>query len=466
MKGLPSRAHFIGIGGSGMGPLAEALLRVGVEITGSDICEGPMVRRLRRLGARISVSHNKSNLDEARLVVFSSAIPADNPEIEEAKRRGIEVIHRAEMLARLMRGCCRRGILVAGTHGKTTGSALVAFLLKEAGLKPWAIVGGTPRGSLPNPMIGEGDFFVTEADESDGSMLILPAFGVIVTNIEADHLDHFGDIEEIYRAFLGLAEKIPEDGILVLNADDPRCRRLASERLKCRVATFGLVRPADYQAKWVRTGPSGSRFVVCKWGREVGEARLSIPGRHNVENVLGALALCDGLGLDIEGLLPALPKFKGMRRRFEPVVVGPVTVIDDYGHHPTEIQAVLLCARQLVKGGRIFVVFQPHRFSRTKFLAAEFPPAFSLADVVIVTEIYGAFEEPIPGVTGAWLAEHIARGTPKCVEVEYAPTIEEAVEKVLAKGPSEGEVILTVGAGDVYKVAHLLRRRLKGGLQE
>lgn len=444
-----------------MGPLAEALIHLGVEVTGSDVYKGVIVRRLKRLGAKVFIGHRESNLNEACLVVYSSAIPPDNPEIEGAKSKGLETIHRAEMLSRLMKVCARRAILVSGTHGKTTATALVAFLLREAGLRPWAIVGGRPRGGLPNPLIGGKGFFVTEADESDKSMLTLPASAVIVTNIEVDHLDYFEGIEDIYKAFLELVRKVPQDGLLVLNADDPGCRGLRSERLKCKVLTFGLVRQADYEAKEIRAGPHGSSFVVYKEGREVGQARLSIPGRHNVQNALASLALCGGMGIELTRLLPALPKFKGMKRRFELVFKGPVTVIDDYGHHPTEIQAVIVCARQLLKRGRLFVIFQPHRFSRTKFLSDDFAPTFSLSDVVIVTEIYAAFEEKIPGVTGAWLSKKISEGVPPYVKVHYSPTVEEAAERVLSLGLREGDVVLTIGAGDVYKAAYLLRHHFR-----
>jgi UDP-N-acetylmuramate--alanine ligase len=456
------RIHFVGIGGIGMCGLAELLRAQGYTVTGSDLAEGPTVARLRGLGVAVAIGHDAGHVGGADVVVVSSAVRASNPELLEAERRGIPVIPRAEMLAEVMR--LKDGIAVAGTHGKTTTTSLLAHVLQVAGLDPTIVVGGRVIGSgeegeRTGARLGGGPFLVAEADESDGSFLHLSPVIAVVTNVEAEHLDHHGSLDALEDAFAAFLERLPFWGAAVLCLDDPGVQRLLA-RISRRRITYGLLAQADWVASEVRTDGAGMAFVVRRKGETLGSVSLPLPGRHNVANALAALAVADEVEVPFAVAAEALASFRGVERRFETKgVVAGVRVVDDYGHHPSEVRATLAAARG-VHPGRIVVVFQPHRYTRTRDLFDAFTTAFHDADLLVLTEIYAAGEPKLPGVEAAALADAIrARGHR---DVRFVPDLER-VPAELAPELRGGDLVLTLGAGSVSKLGPRILERLAEG---
>ncbi len=451
----PQRVHFVGIGGAGMSGIAMVLLDHGYTVSGSDLKKSEITDKLQILGARVYYGHSPSHVGEAELVVYSSAVPPDNPELVIARKRGLPVIPRAEMLGRLMRQ--RKGIAVAGAHGKTTTTSLVAFLLERTGLDPTVIIGGEMNG-FGNAKAGGGEHLVAEADESDGSFSLLDPSIVVVTNVEDDHLDYYRTVEAIRRAFREFIFKVPRDGVAVLNYDDLFLRRVVHE-LPFPVITYGCSPDADYRLAEFHLNCAYSGAEVY-WRRELlGRLKLTIPGRHNLLNALAVVAVGRHLGLEFPEIARALKDFRGVRRRFE--LVGEsrgVRVVDDYAHHPTEIKATLEAARQ-TRPNRLIAVFQPHRYTRTKYLYAEFGKAFTAADQVLLNKIYPAGEKPIPGVTAQLIGDEIQK------QQRVEPLLFEEQDHLVAHLASvvrEGDLVITLGAGDIWKSGRALLRILEG----
>ena len=441
--------HFVGIAGIGMSGIAEVLLNLGYHVSGSDLKSSETTRRLAAMGGKISLGHARENVGEADVVVISSAVKSSNPEVIEARSRGIPVIPRAEMLGELMRMKC--GVAVAGSHGKTTTTSLVATVLKAANLDPTAVIGGRLNSSGSNARLGQSEYLVAEADESDGSFLRLSPTVGVVTNIDPEHLDHYGTIEELKRTFLDFINKVPFYGLAVLCADHPEVRSLLP-LVEKRYVTYGIDTPADYQARDVTFDRLTSRFSVVRRGEVLGQVTLAMPGAHNVLNALAVLAVADYFGVAFATYREALAGFQGVGRRF--TVRGEargIMVVDDYGHHPAEIRATLAGARRgfASAGRRIVAAFQPHRYTRTKLLLDDFASAFDDADLVMITDIYAAGEEPIPGINAALLVETIRRHGHK--NVHYVPSRSE-VAGLLAPQLREGDIVITLGAGDVWMV--------------
>ncbi|HKQ58400.1 MAG TPA: UDP-N-acetylmuramate--L-alanine ligase, partial [Candidatus Eisenbacteria bacterium] len=401
MYGSSHRIHFIGIGGAGMSGLAEVLLTMGYPVSGSDLKASDVTERIVRQGGRVFVGHAASNVEGAQVVVYSTAVPEDNPELRAARASQVPVIARAEMLAELMR--MKYGVAVGGAHGKTTTTSLVAAVLGRGGLDPTIVVGGRLRALGANARLGHGEFLVAEADESDGSFLKLSPAIAIITNIDREHLDHYADMDDIRRAFLDFANRVPFYGVSVVCVDDPEVRGILPQIAK-RTILYGTRPEAGVRAEQVELKPGGSRFGVVAHGMRLGTVELQLPGSHNVLNALAAVAV----GLEVEvgfaHIAEALATFPGVARRFETRgLASGVRVVDDYGHHPTEVAATLAAARGL--GGRVLVLFQPHRYSRTAALRREFGGCFGEADRVWVLDIYAAGEAPIPGISARTLVE-------------------------------------------------------------
>jgi len=446
MRTKVRRIHMVGIGGSGMSGIAEVLLNLGYDVGGSDLAYGPVVKRLKQLGADIAIGHGRENVGAADVVVRSSAVTADNPELVEAKSRGIPIIPRAEMLAELMR--LRTGIAVAGTHGKTTTTSLLATIFTEAGLDPTVIIGGRLNAYGAGARLGEGEYLIAEADESDGSFLCLSPITTVVTNVDADHLDFYSGQQAIDDAFVHFLNAIPFYGVNVVCLDDPGVVRLLP-RVNRPVLSYGFSEKARLRGNILRLGGS-SRFEVFLDGAFLAEMRLNHPGRHNVQNALGALGVALEAGIPAGIVAEAFSKFAGVGRRFElKGAAGGVTVVDDYGHHPAEIKATLATAKSCYPDKRLVVVFQPHRFTRTKALFGEFCRCFEGVDELILTEIYPASESPIPGVSGESLAQGIRQVSK--TRVTFFPDFA-AVEEALPDMVASGDLLLTLGAGNVWQV--------------
>jgi UDP-N-acetylmuramate--alanine ligase len=443
------RIHFVGIGGIGMSGIAEVLLNLGLVVSGSDIRRTDITARLERLGARIAYGHRAENVDDAHVVVTSSAVRQDNPEVQEAKRRPIPVIQRAEMLAELMR--MKYSVAVAGAHGKTTTTSLVASVLRKGGLDPTCAIGGRLNSLGTNAKLGSSKYLVAEADESDGTFLILFPTIAVVTNIDLEHLDFYRDLDDIKQAFLTFINKVPFFGLAILCADNEHLMSLVP-LLKRRYTTYGLSEKAELRAVDLRQDGYGTAFGVLHRGERLGEVHLSTPGVHNVVNALAAIAAGIELGVNFPASQEALQEFAGIHRRLELRWSNGVRIIDDYGHHPTEIRATLSAIRSMGKG-RMIVAFQPHRYTRTRALLDEFVTAFGDADVLIVTEIYAASEDRIEGVSGDVLAERIRSGGHD--HVLFAPTKEAIVEAVSGLARA-GDTVVTLGAGDIYRVGEEL----------
>jgi UDP-N-acetylmuramate--alanine ligase len=449
--------HFVGIGGIGMSGIAEVLLNLGYPVSGSDMRDSDVTRRLATLGARVSVGHGAANVAAADVVVVSSAVKADNPEVAAARARDIPVIPRAEMLGELMR--VKDGVAVAGSHGKTTTTTMIAVILARAGLDPTAVIGGKARAFGSNARLGQGELLVAEADESDGSFRHLFPTVAVITNIDREHLDHFGSVEALEAAFLDFAEKVPFYGQVVLGVDSPLAARLAP-RLTKRHVSYGL-RAGDYRGEIVDARPDGTSFRIRVRGRERGLAHIRMPGVHYAENALAALCVSDFLGVAFSDYCEALAAFEGVDRRFSVRgEAGGVLVVDDYGHHPTELAATIAAAR--LYGRRLVVAFQPHRYSRTRDLLDDFAPALAGADEVLLTDIYAAGEPAIPGVTAEALV-----GTFPSTSARVAHVPRSGLTAALVAAARPGDLVLCLGAGDITAVAGellagLSSRRPKG----
>jgi UDP-N-acetylmuramate--alanine ligase len=445
-----SRLHFVGIGGTGMSGIAEVLIDAGFRVSGCDLARSETTERLERLGARVWEGHSPDHLDEVDLVVTSSAVADGNPEVAAARGRGITVVRRAEMLAELMR--LKYGVAVAGTHGKTTTTSLVGAVLTEAGLDPTVIVGGRVRALGTGARLGKSDYLVVEADEFDRSFLRLHPVVAVITSIDRDHLDTYPDLEAIQRAFSEFANRVPFFGRVILCLDDPNIQTILPELRNRRVVTYGLSPQAELTAFGLEPTAAGSRFRVRSSQHGVlGTVELPMPGEHNVRNALAAIAVGQAMQLDFVRIAAALAGFEGVHRRFERLGRWRgAEVIDDYAHHPTEVTATLRAARQAYPRARVHAVFQPHLYSRTRDLAAEFGRSLLAADRALVTAIYPSRESPIPGVEADLVVEAARASGHR--RVELCADWTEAPER-LADGVAEGDVVLTLGAGDIYKLA-------------
>ncbi len=443
--------HLVGIGGSGMSGIAEVLLTLGYKVTGSDTGYSDSIRRLEGMGGTVHIGHQESHIEGAQVVVMSSAIASANPEIRAARAKVIPVIPRAEMLAELMR--LKFGIAIAGAHGKTTTTSMVASILAEAGLDPTFVVGGKVNAMGTHARLGRSDLLIAEADESDGSFLRLSPSVVVVTNMDREHLEHYGSMEKLEEAFLEFINKVPFYGAAILSADDHWIRGLLPRVVK-RFQTFGLSDFAgsltpDLFATDIESKALGVEFRAHYRGQKIGPFRIRIPGVHNVSNALAAICVALELDVPVDQIRSGLASFSGVERRFQ--IRGEkngIVVVDDYGHHPTEVRATLAAARA-TWSRRVVVVFQPHRYSRTKDLLEDFSRAFEQADLVYVLDIYAAGEEPIPGVTGQTLVEKIREsGHPAVHWVKRDSGLNSRLQDELR----EGDVLLTLGAGDVWKI--------------
>ncbi|WP_297209028.1 MULTISPECIES: UDP-N-acetylmuramate--L-alanine ligase [Thermodesulfovibrio] len=451
------KVHFIGIGGIGMSGIAEVLKNMGYTVTGSDIKESDTVRRLEGLGIKVFIGHREENLNDTDVVVFSSAVKHDNPEIVKAKKLGVPVIPRAEMLAELCR--LKYSILVAGAHGKTTTTSLIATLLNDGGFDPTVVVGGKLKSLGTNARLGQGDFMVAEADESDGSFLKLSPTIAVITNIDREHLDYFKNLKRIKKAFLEFADKVPFYGVSILCKECKHIRDLLP-RLSRRFLTYGFNESADFYSREIKFQFPYVNFKAFYRNKLLGEFSLNVPGKHNVLNALAAIAVAQELSMPVEKVKESLKNFTGIGRRFE--FKGErkgIRFYDDYGHHPTEIGAVLKTAMWL-KPERLCVIFQPHRYSRTRDLMEQFVKVFrdSLrkTDVLFLMNIYPAGESPIEGVSGEVLYEKLKSAGVNVIFNSDKETVKESILKELR----EGDVIFTIGAGDVYKIGEAVRDRL------
>jgi UDP-N-acetylmuramate--alanine ligase len=459
MFATSQHAHFIGIGGIGMSGIAEILLSLGMKVSGSDLRRGPVTDRLTQLGATIYEGHDAANVAGATVVVTSSAVGATNPEVVEAHARKIPVIQRAEMLAELMR--LKYGIAIAGMHGKTTTTSMVASVLFAGGLDPTVVVGGRVDALGSNARLGTTQYLVAEADESDRSFLKLSPILAVVTNLDREHMDCYRDMEDVERAFLAFMDKVPFYGAVTACIDNPQLKAI----LPCarrRVFTYGVAAEADYRLEFVQAGQGRfARFVVHTAQGPLGPFELHVPGRHNVLNATAAVAIARQLEVSEEKIAEGLNRFRGVDRRFQQRgAARGVTVVDDYGHHPTEIRATLAAARECGYK-RIHVVFQPHRFTRTFDLMDEFSGAFQDADTLAVLPIYAASEEPISGVTAERLAGRIGESSRiQGPAVQFAADFPAAIAAVAARA-REGDLILTLGAGSVSQLAPLILAALE-----
>ncbi len=450
MQGIHN-IHFIGIGGAGMSALAHVLCERGFHVSGSDKNTGGICEKLKALGAVVYQGHEAGQVRGADAVVISSAIHPDNCELVAAKEQGIRIMHRSDVLAELINHA--DGVAVAGAHGKTTTSAMLSCIAAESGIDPTIVIGGEVTSLGGNARSGSGRFVVAEADESDGSFLKFYPLYAIVTNIENDHMDHYGSEENIYAAFKQFVGSIRQGGAAVLCMDNAKLCRLAAET-GTRVISYGIDNEAaDYVAKDVCYHTGGTDYRVYKNGSLFAEVQLIVPGRHNVLNSLGALACAVEMGIKTDSILKALKNFTGAHRRFETKGrADGVWVVDDYAHHPTEISVTLNAARQ-TKPERLICVFQPHRYTRTQLLFDEFCTCFKGCDKLILTDIYAASEDPIEGVNSKALAEGIKKALG--IDVSYIPAKDE-IEHYLAENARPGDLIMTIGAGDVYKIGEAL----------
>jgi UDP-N-acetylmuramate--alanine ligase len=443
--GRTRRVHFVGIGGIGMSGIAELLANLGYIVSGSDEKSSAVTARLATLGIRVQQGHDAANVGDADVVVVSSAVRPTNPEVREAGRRQIPVIPRAEMLAELMR--LRFNVAVAGSHGKTTTTSMIALMLERAGLDPTAVIGGRLSAFGSNARLGHGELMVAEADESDRSFLKLFPTIAVMTNIDHEHLENYGGFDDLQQAFVDFANKVPFYGVVIACVDDATLASVVP-RITRRVRTYALDRDADVRASAVTLGPFSAKATV----NGLGDLSLKVPGRHNLQNALAAVAVGMELGLPFDRIAIGLEEFRGAERRFE--VKGEpngILVVDDYGHHPTEIAAVIAAAKTLRR--RIVVAFQPHRYTRTAALLTEFGPSLAGADHIVLTDIYGAGEDAIAGVTIDALADHVRRtaGAP----VDVVRDLNDVIEAVAAVA-RPGDVVLMLGAGSIGSVASRL----------
>lgn len=452
--------HFVGIGGIGMSGIAEVLLNLGYRISGSDLKRSAITDRLASLGATVMEGHAAANVGDAQAIVITSAVKADNPEVAEAVRKGIPVIPRGELLAELMR--LKFGIAMAGSHGKTSTTSMVATVLSHAGLDPTVVVGGrvaTMGGS--NARVGQSDLLVVESDESDGSFLKLAPILAVVTNIDREHLDHYGTLDAVLQAFLDFVNKVPFYGAAIVCLDDENVQRILPS-IKRRVVTYGTSSQADIEIRDIVMIAGASRFQLRRRGGELGTFELQVPGLHNILNATAAVAIGLEMELSADQIRAGLAQYRGVDRRFQlRGTVDGVRVVDDYGHHPTEIRATLQAARMGVE--RVLVLFQPHRYTRTQTLMEDFARSFHQADCVWVTDIYAASEQPIAGVTAEALVEAMRQFGHR--GAEYSGGMAAAVESAVAEA-RPGDLVLTLGAGSISQAGEALLRGLESKLGE
>lgn len=454
MQRKVKRIHFVGIGGIGMSGIAEVLVNLGYNVGGSDVQPSDTTARLQKIGAKIVIGHAAENVGNADVVVTSTAVRENNPEVIEAHRRNIPVIPRAEMLAELLK--MKFSIAVSGSHGKTTTTSMISTILAQGNLDPTMVIGGKLASIGSNARLGDGEIIVAEADESDGSFLKLSPTIAVMTNIDREHLDYYPGIAEIKEAFLKFANIVPFYGCTVLCHDNAHVREIVPS-IKRRMITYGIETPADYSAENMKFTKRKTCYTLVYKGEKLGKIELIVPGLFNVYNSLAAIAVARELNLDLATIREGLKSFSGVQRRLEiKGRVGEITVVDDYGHHPTEIKATLTAMRQIWKD-RLIVVFQPHRFTRTKALFEEFTTAFSDVDILIVNDIYPASEEPIAGIHSAALCEAIRKTGQK--HVEYIPDAEATVDYLL-KTAREKDTVATIGAGSIYKIGEAFINRL------
>ena len=449
------KIHFIGIGGAGMSGIARIMLAKGFNISGSDKNDSSLLTSLKALGAEIFIGHDAQNLGEAELVIISSAIAETNPELLAAKARSIQVVQRANALAWLMSEST--SIAVAGTHGKTTTTAMLTVALQSAGLDPSFAIGGTINTAGTNAHSGSGSIFIAEADESDGSFLAYQPTGAIITNIELDHVDHFADEAAVFEVFEHFVSSIKKNGFLVACGDDPGVKTLLKRinRPDLKILLYGKDESNDFRMSKIALAPTNSIASISSTGKKLGELQLSLPGEHNLLNSLAAFAAATEVGAAEDKLILGLKSFTGTRRRFElKGEVAGVKVIDDYGHHPTELTVTLIAAKNLAQSGRVIVVFQPHRYSRTAAFAPAFATALKIADFTFLLEVYAASEKPISGVSSLLIAKNMS-----ATEVKFEPSMLAVVNEVAAMAKS-GDVIITLGAGDVSSLGEPILQAL------
>jgi UDP-N-acetylmuramate--alanine ligase len=449
--------HFIGVGGSGMSGLASILLDSGHKISGSDIVSSKSTKRLTDKGATIFKGHNENNVEKADLVVISSAIPESNPEIRGARDRKITIIKRAEMLARLMDN--KYGIAIAGTHGKSTTASMVSLLLERSGFDPTVVVGGELNNFKKNAKLGKGNHIVVEADESDGSFLELNPRMAIVTNIEDDHLDHYENMENILKDFRKFIDKVPDNGRVILCKDCDNIKGLVKQCGKSHVS-YGIFTEADLMAKDIELDKLNSKSKIYWQGEKIGDLCLKVAGYHNILNALAAIAVARELGISFMEIAKILETFQGVHRRMEIIanLDDKILIIDDYAHHPTEIKATLGALRSSWQNRRIIAVFQPHRYSRTKLLAEKFGKVFFDADCVIINDIYSANESPISGISGETIFKEIKKSNHR--QIKYLPS-KDNILSYLYEIVRPGDIIITMGAGDIWTVGQELAKQLK-----
>jgi UDP-N-acetylmuramate--alanine ligase len=448
------RIHFIGLGGAGMSGIARIMLARGISISGSDAKDSSVLAGLRTLGAEVFIGHQAINLGNADVLVVSSAIDQSNPELVAARNKGTLILARAEALALLMSES--KSIAVAGTHGKTTTTSMLTVALQQAGLDPSFAIGGMINRGGTNAHLGSGDIFVAEADESDGSFLAYKPFGAIITNVELDHVDHFPDMAAVNRSFLDFIDSIQTGGFLIVGIDSPGAVHLLSqvERGDIEIITYG--ESADYSISHLSLQPNESHARITKLGKVIGELSLSIPGQHNIENALAALIAGLKFGAASAELLKGLESFSGAKRRFENKgSVNGVTVVDDYGHHPTEVRVTLETAKRFAGAGKVIVIFQPHRYSRTAMFVTEFAQVLDLADQVFLLEIYAASETAIPGVSSIQIANEMSSS-----KVVFEPSMIDVVNSAV-EASQPGDLIITLGAGDVNLLVPLILQTLE-----
>jgi UDP-N-acetylmuramate--alanine ligase len=445
--GKIKRIHFVGIGGIGMSGIAEVLANLGFSISGSDVKEGPTTERLRTLGITVHIGHDARWVGEAQVVVISSAVKPDNPEVRAAHAAKVPVIPRGEMLAELMR--MKHGIAVAGSHGKTTTTSMVAQVLSQGGIDPTIVIGGKLGSIGSNARLGKGPFLVAEADESDGSFLMLTPTLAVITNIDREHLDHYKDLDEIKDAFVAFGNKVPFFGCVFACIDDPHVAAVLP-RLRRQVRTYGMNPQVDIRALDLRQDGCQTHFRVQAFGEDLGTFSLGVPGDHMVLNALATIGVALEMGIVLEIIRASLAGFTGADRRFQKKGERKgVVVVDDYGHHPTEIAATLAAARKGYPDRRIVVAFQPHRYTRTQALLPEFGHAFLNADVVVITDIYAASEAPIPGLSGQTLVDELLAHGQR--EAHYVPRIED-LPQALDRLTASGDLLMTFGAGSITNV--------------
>jgi UDP-N-acetylmuramate--alanine ligase len=443
--------HFVGIGGIGMSGIAELLLNLGYTISGSDLKLSHITQRLEKKGAKIFQGHSKGQITDANVIVTSSAIALENPEVVQARQMGIPIIPRAEMLAELMR--IKYSIAISGAHGKTSTTSMISQILNKAGLDPTVIIGGLLQGLDTNALHGSGDFIVAEADESDGSFLKYSPAIAVVTNIDLEHLDFYKDIEDIKDNFVQFINSVPFYGLAILCLDNEHIQDILP-RIHVRHTTFGTTAQSDFQARDISFQYSKSQFSVFHWDTCLGEINLNIAGQHNISNALAGITTALELKIPFAKIKEALEEMQGVKRRLE--IKGEkkgIMIMDDYGHHPTEIMATLTAVRESYKDRRIIVVFQPHRYTRTQALFDEFTRSFYQSDILIVLPIYAASEAPIPGVDSKLVCEGIKAHGHK--DVSFAPDFTQALSMITHK-VRKGDLVLTLGAGDIYTLGEKL----------